>query len=129
MTPDTLSLVERAAEAIMLAHGYQRLNEAGCVKAAQALSDAGLLAKPMEWRKPDTLPHPKDAGLFWAAIRTGPNGGPYEWDMHLIALDDETHEVHDDYYRGWSWAQYELWMPAVVPTRPDAILSRTGEAG
>lgn len=76
------------------------------------------------WQKPNTLPHPKKAGLFWGAIRVSTLGGPLEWQIHMLCLDDETHDVHPNYYCGWRWADYELWMPCTVPAAPDQPQAR-----
>lgn len=70
------------------------------------------------WRKPETLPHPKEAGLFWGAIRTQGINSPLKWEVHILVLDDETHDVHPNYYCGWNWDQYELWKPCVAPASP-----------
>ena len=70
------------------------------------------------WRDPKTLPHPAVAGCFFAAIRVSEHGGPLKWQVHLIALDDETHDVHLNYDHGWTWADYELWKPCVWPAAP-----------
>jgi len=71
------------------------------------------------WQKPNTLPHPAKAGLLWGAIRVSTLGEPPKWQVHIICLDDETHDVHPNYYCGWRWADYELWMPCPVPAAPD----------
>lgn len=76
------------------------------------------------WQKPNTLPHPKEAGLFWGAIRVSTLGGPLKWEVHLLCLDDETHDVHVSYDHGWRWADYELWMPCAVPAAPDQPQAR-----
>lgn len=87
-------------------------------------ADAILALYPVEagdgggWRPIDTLPHPQDAGRFWAAIRVKKNGGPERWEIDLIALDDETHEIDANYYVGWDISQYELWQPCIVPASP-----------
>ena len=76
------------------------------------------------WQKPDTLPHPKEAGLFWGAIRLSTNGGPLKWEVHLLCLDDETHDVHVSYDRGWRWEDYDFWKPCPVPAAPDQPQAR-----
>lgn len=76
------------------------------------------------WQKPNTLPHPKEAGLFWGAIRVSTLGGPLKWEVHLLCLDDETHDVHVSYDHGWRWADYDLWMPCTVPAAPDQPQAR-----
>lgn len=70
------------------------------------------------WRSTDTLPHPRDAGMFWAAIRTCGINSPLQWEVHAIALDDETHDVADYFYQGWNIDQYEFWQPCTTPPVP-----------
>jgi len=82
-----------------------------CWQASARLSMSG------GWRPKDTLPHPQIAGRFWAAINLSPSGDP-EWQIDLIWLDDETHDIHADCGAHFSWNDYELWQPAVVPPAP-----------
>ncbi|RZI99828.1 MAG: hypothetical protein EON90_09910 [Brevundimonas sp.] len=75
-------------------------------------------AEQVGWRPIETLPHPHDAGLFWAAIRTGGINTPLKWEVHDLLLDDETFEIVPDRYQGWNIADYELWQPATIPSLP-----------
>lgn len=80
------------------------------------------------WRPIETLPHPVEAGLFYAAIQTRECDGPLRWQVHLLCLDDETHDVHINYEQGWRIEDYEFWQPGPefpAAPAPDAI--RGGE--
>lgn len=82
-----------------------------------------------DWRMPAALPHPRDAGVFFAAIRVSCLGEPAEWKVHLIALDDETHDVHLNYDHGYRWSDYELWTPCLWPDAPSQALRAQPNGG
>lgn len=68
------------------------------------------------WQAIETRP---DADIFVAAIKVRDNrSGAEWWERHLIALDDETGEIHADYDQGWQIADYEWWLPFKTPPLP-----------
>ncbi len=106
---------------VKAASGKSDLNVGHLRRLNAALIHQAATPDGSQWRPIDTLPHPKDAGLFYAAIQTCGINSPVKWEVHLIALDDETHDVHINYDQGWRIENYEFWQPGpTFPVAPDA---------
>jgi hypothetical protein len=74
------------------------------------------LARAETWRP---ITDDTDATIpIWAALRVRHNGGPYEWQVHLIACDDETGDLLEGFEHGWALEDYEFWQPANIPLSP-----------
>jgi len=68
----------------------------------------------MEWQQIDTIP--TDGTEVLAAIYVRDMNGNGWWERHVIAIDDETGEVHDSLYGGWDRSDYGYWH--VLPDAP-----------
>ena len=122
----TKSLGERFHEAFLEAWGHMRLvayadfpapAQAAWERAAVTFT-ARLSDAPQGWRPIETCPGPYDPP-FLAACRLFIDGKFADWDVHYIALDDETGEIHPDYDEGWRLEDYELWFaPPTLPAPP-----------
>ena len=124
-TPDTLELRRKAEAGVKEPGGYA----SPWVHVLALLDRLDALEGREAWRHPSTLPHPKDAGLFWGAIRVGGINSPLEWEVHILCLDDETHDVHLNYYVGWRWEDYEMWKPCAVPEAPTTLADEGRDEG
>ena len=66
------------------------------------------------WRPIESAP--RDGTTFLAAVEVMSNKtGAAWWELHLVACDDETGNIHHDYDQGWSLDAYTHWMPLPGP--------------
>ena len=84
------------------------------------LADAKVLLAALDargepvWRPIESAP--RDGTTFLAAVEVMSNKtGAAWWELHLVACDDETGDVHRDYDQGWSLDAYTHWMPLPGP--------------
>ncbi|WP_333571353.1 hypothetical protein [Sphingomonas sp.] len=78
----------------------------------------------MQWQPIEQAP--TDGSPFIAAIEVHNLSGQRWWEMHMVWIDDETGDIHQDAECGWSLSDYSHFHPAPEP--PYALLShREGE--
>lgn len=78
--------------------------------------DSNTRSDSVGWRSIESCPQ---EDLFIGAVfvinnRTGASW----WERHLLALDDETGDIHADYDQGWQLADYAYWHPLDLPPLP-----------
>ena len=66
------------------------------------------------WQPIATIPTDGTEVLAAVYVRSSVRGEGW-WERHVIAIDDETGEVHDSLYGGWDRGDYSYWH-----TLPDA---------
>jgi hypothetical protein len=71
------------------------------------------------WRPIESAP--RDGALFIATARAFSGDVFSHHDMHIVAVEDETGEIADNYEQGWRLEDYEFWRPLPAPP--------TGEGG
>jgi len=89
---------------------------------------AALTTPPADdgWQPIETCP-PEDLFIGAVFVRNNNTGAEW-WERHLLALDDETGDIHADYEQGWALADYEWWHPLNLPALPARqALSSRGE--
>jgi hypothetical protein len=86
---------------------------------AQSGATASLPKPPVTadevWRPIESAP--RDGALFIATVRVFSVGVFSHHDMHIVAVDDETGEIADNYEQGWRLEDYEFWRPLPAPPR------------
>jgi hypothetical protein len=60
---------------------------------------------------------PRDGTEFLAAIEVHTLSGAKFWERRVVAVDDETGEIGDDYDSSWSIDDYDLWIS--IPALPE----------
>lgn len=91
-------------------------------------SDTRLDCGGLGWLPIETCPQ-EDIFIGAVSVRDNRTGATW-WERHLIALDDETGQIHADYDNGWELADYQWWYPLETPPLPlDPSLSNKNVGG
>lgn len=71
---------------------------------------------PEGWMPIETCPQ-EDIFIGAVFVRDNRTGAQW-WERHLLALDDETGDIHADFEQGWQLADYDWWHPLNLPPIP-----------
>ncbi len=91
----------------------------------------------INWIKNDPKEHQlfTDGSVFLVALRVGKNGGPYNWEMDVVAVDCDGEGMNlksrdcGCFYDGWIWSDIEYFalIEGYLPSKENRPNATIGE--